>query len=1472
MVDNSPKTQLNNQPLSDSPQERLRQRIASLSPAQQQLFRQRLEAQGIPWNVAVAPEKNAKLSLIPRPKRLPLSASQKHLWVLHQLYPTTTAYHIALVLRMQGSLKPQALQQSLQEIIDRHESLRTVFLQEDNRPYVEVLPQVQLILSLTDLRGEKDPAAEAIRQQNQLAQKSFNLKRGPLIRAELWQIADDTFEFGLVLHHLVADGWSRGVLLRELAFNYRSQLLVESELQLPKLTVQYPDYVLQQQRWLEGDECQRQKAYWKQQLADLPELTLLTDGVAGTRFASQICTKTFSVEQTQVIKAIAAQSGVTVFMLLLTVFKLLLHRYSGQNNGQSDIAVGVPVAGRNVSEVEPLIGFFVNTLVMRSRLNSQASFPQWLQQVQANLADALQHQEIPFSEVVDAVGAARVPGKNPLFSVMFQVQSAGYQLQNAEQLGLGMPDLAISQRWIAPTETKFDMSWHVIERDGKLLVATEYRTALFERSRIEQMLGHFHTLVDAVVENPSQKVSQFSLLSNLEKERILTDWSQGESVEKTTHCFPQRFEQQVEKTPNAIATCDYAQQGKTQTKVAQQRTVRSLTYQQLNCRANKLAHWLRSKGVESESLVGICLTPGIDLLTALLATLKVGAAYVPIDPTLPLERIRYMLADAKPAILIVRSDSLDLRLIEEDSVDVFYIDTEDHQLIAQPDLNLSTELTPENLAYVIYTSGSTGRPKGTQLTHGGLINYLDWCLAAYPIAEGCGAPVQSSVGFDATITSLFSPLLAGKQVVFGLGENEIESLQAALSMGFSFIKLTPAHLSALQPLLKTQQIQRHLLPKAFIIGGEALQSHHVDTWRKQYPEITLFNEYGPTEATVGCCIHRVTVQDSKNIPIGRPINGAQLYILDENKQIVPAGVPGELYIGGEGVAQGYLNQPGLTAERFVTLNLLGRLYKTGDLAAYQLNGTLQYLGRIDSQIKLRGFRIEPGEIEALLCQHEQIEQAVVVLRVEEDRRSLIAYVTTTAIPANKVSSNLVNILTEPLFNELRQQLSEFLPSYMLPSHIIRLESLPLTVNGKVDRAALPAPTVEESDVVQPRDRKERILLNIWQQILSREDVGIYDNFFEVGGDSISGMQIVSQAHEQGLQLTPAQLFEHQTIAEQAAIAKEKSADTFSTSLSTALPIGEVPLSPIQQDFFEKNLPNPHHYNQAVMVKVNSDIETPALQAALEQIVEHHDSLRLRFEAVKGVWQQQYETPEMISVPLDELDLTDQGEQALGEAIAALQASLHLTDGPLFRGALIVRSPHKYLLLIAHHLLVDGVSWRILLADLSVAYQQIVDKQPVAFPNKTTSFGYWTRHLKQQSFEAERAYWTKACCPVSPLPIDHSSGRNKVADEKEIVVCLNAEKTASLKTLRLPTNVVLLSALAQTFKQWSRDNVLVLDVEGHGRQAWDESLNLSRSVGWFTARYPLRLTLSAGTSDEQLDQIEQQIEQVPNGGVGYGALR
>ena len=1529
--------------------EALQQRIAALSPERRALLEQRLQRQGLSLVAVVSP-------LIPqsRPPAVPLSPAQQNLWVRHQLNPESSAYHIGLSWQLTGTLDIAALERSLSAIVQRHESLRTQFVAPAGRPCQQIRSHDSAaLLPVTNLSLLPKAAitAEVQRLTEQCVKQPFDLNQDSLLRAQLLQLDKTHSVLLLVLHHLVADGWSRGVLMRELATLYRD-FTNDAVPALPPLPIQYADYTLWQQQWLQGDACRIQLDYWRQQLSGLPALELPTDRPrpAVPNFISRTCTGTLSSDCVTALKTLSQQAGMTLFMTLLAAFKLLLHRYSAQE----DIGVGVPVANRNYPEVEPLIGFFVNTLVLRTRCTGRMTFRELLQQVRQVTADAFQHSEVPFAKVVEALQPNRDLSQNPLFQVMFQLQS-GYQSQNAANLDLNLPGLEVQQTWLDPCQTKFDLTWHGIEREDGLLLAVEYRLDLFDEARIQRMLGHFQTLLAGILAHPDCPVAELPLLSSAERHQLLVAWNQTQAPQPS-QCFHQQFEAQVTQTPDAVAVTDPTQQ---------------LTYDQLNRRANQLAHILQAQGIRPEALVGIHLSRSVELLVALLGVLKAGGAYVPIDPSLPAERVRWLLTDAQVALVVTsRAETL------AEIVDGVYptVDlSRDRDRIAQaPDHNPAVSLEPENLAYVIYTSGSTGQPKGTLLTHQGLSNYLNWATQTYPVAAG-GAPVQSAIGFDATITSLFTPSLVGQAVTLLPEIYELEALSQALkgSDTFGLVKLTPAHLKALEPLVlpPTPRLLHSSTPtlptQALILGGEALHGRDIAPWRQQFPQLRLVNEYGPTEAVVGCCVYDVPLDfTADTVPIGRPIANVQLYVLDPDLEPVPIGVPGELYIGGAGVARGYLNRPDLTAERFMpnpffesrrqkaegrneegnfeflvlssqfepTQNSKSKtqnshptsplphsptLYKTGDRVRYRPDGILEYLGRMDEQIKLRGYRIEPGEIEAALCQHPDVEQAVVVRREDLGAAAkLVAYVVEKVEGSRerrtenreqeesrpqtlKVNAQYPQTITShslphpPISHRLHQALADKLPAYMLPDYFVSLEALPLTVNGKVDKQVLPMPAIQTSDRDQTGrslTETEQQLAAVWAEVLQRDAVGLHDNFFELGGDSILAMQIIAKAHQVGLHLVPRQLFQYQTVAELAVVAEVQALSAVSQEPVT----GTVPLLPIQRDFFTQAQPEPHHYNQAVMVIVDSEAQPELLAQALQALVRHHDGLRSRFFCEAGIWQQVIQSPDAVTVSLDDLDLShlpaDAQAAALATAADDWQTSLHLSVGPLLR-AVRVRLGERgdRLLLIAHHLIVDGVSWRILLADLTTAYRQLASGSEVQLPPKTHSIQSWAQQLvalaQSGYFEAERSYWRDMCAPTAAIPTDFaaSADDNTVASMAEISIGLDAAQTQALLTMatqiyHTQVNEVLLTVLGQTLKPWTQSSTVLIDLEGHGRdldlQTLQDSspLDVSRTVGWLTTVYPLRLAMPSGAMTEQLRSVKEQLRAVPHQGVGYGVLR
>jgi amino acid adenylation domain-containing protein len=862
-------------------------------------------------------------------------------------------------------------------------------------------------------------------------------------------------------------------------------------------------------------------------------------------FCGKRRTRVLPASLTAALKCLSQQEGVTLFMTLLTAFNVLLHRYTGQD----DIVVGSPIANRNQADLEPLIGCFVNTLVLRTDLSHNPSIQALLKRVRQVALGAYAHQDVPFEQLVKTLQPDRDPSRTPLFQVMFALQNIpgitggieGWEVTTQEiNSNYDRSSSSIWQIQEIDTETaKFDLTVFIEERNTELFITLEYNTDLFKDETIDRLFEHFQIILNSIVVKPEQKISELTLLSPQEW-NDLSDWNNTKrhidifksEQNREDFCVHEWFEAQVNHTPNETAVL-FGEQG--------------LTYRELNQRANQLAHYLRSLGVQPETLVGICLERSLELMVGLIGILKAGGAYVPLDPTYPPERLAFMLTDAQAPILLTQSwllSTLQSLVTNQPNLTVICLD-KDWATIAQgnisqnaipqnaiPQDNQTNPVhltTPDNLAYAIYTSGSTGQPKGTLIHHRGLVNYLAWCIRAYPVVQGKGAPVHSSISFDMTITGLFSPLLVGRTVELLPEGFSLEYLSRALNQKTSsVVKVTPAQLKLLSQQVSPQNAAN--CTQAFIIGGEALTSEHLSFWREAAPHISLINEYGPTETVVGCCTYTVPQNQliSGSISIGCAIDNMQLYILDRYLQPVPIGVPGELYIGGVGLARGYLHRPDLTAERFIPHPFSqepgNRLYKTGDCARYHSDGTIEFLGRLDHQVKIRGFRIELAEIEGVLGKHPSVQECIVLARdIGSGQQELIAYIVPIASDAET-----------PTIEALRHFLSTQLPNYMIPTRFVLLKAFPLTVNGKVDRPKLPLPDALrpqlEAVYIPPHTELERSIASLWQSTLELDKVGMHDNFFDLGGHSLLLVQIHNQLQTQLQRSIPIiDLFKYPTI-------------------------------------------------------------------------------------------------------------------------------------------------------------------------------------------------------------------------------------------------------------------------------------------------------------------------------------------------------
>ncbi len=1397
--------------------------------------------------------------LLPRDRNaeLPLSFAQTRLWFLDQLEPNSAFYNIPLALRLVGTLEVAALEQSLQEIIHRHEALRTNFITVDGQPTQIIHTETNWRMPVIDWQDLSTTEQEIAGQQlvQQQAIQPFDLASEALVRATLVVLSETEHLMLVCMHHVVSDGWSMGVFVQELAVLYNAYSQGQTS-PLPPLPIQYADFAIWQRNWLQGDVLQTQLSYWQQQLANAPALlSLPTDRPrpAVQTFAGAYQEFALSKELTSGLAQLSQQQGVTLFMTLLAAFDTLLYRYTGV----ADILVGSPIANRNRSEIEGLIGFFVNTLVMRTNLAGNPSFSELLGRVREMAMDAYAHQDLAFEMLVEALQPERDLGHTPLFQVMFI-------LQNAPMSSVELAGLTVSSLPVESATAKFDLTLSMQNTAAGLVGVWEYRTDLFDASTIDRLTGHFVTLLEGIVTNPEERISQLPMLTQVEQQQLLVEWNDTQADYPQDRCIHQLFEEQVQRTPDAVAVVFENQQ---------------LTYHQLNCRANQLAHYLQSLGVGADVLVGLCVERSLEMVVGLLGILKAGGAYVPLDPEYPTERLSFMLEDVQASVLLTQQQLLEK--LPQHQAQVVCLDT-DWQLISQSSQdNPITAVQATNLAYVIYTSGSTGQPKGVMLSHRNLCNHMFWMQTTFPLTEKDKVLQKTPFSFDASVWEFYAPLLVGGQLLLAQPGGHTDSaylLELIAQQEVTTVQFVP---SLLQILIEQGGLETCHSLKQIFCGGEvlpvALQENLLSNLN-----VKLHNLYGPTEACIDATFWTCKQGIERQVvPIGRPIANTQIYILDEYLQPVPVGVPGELHISGAGIARGYLNCPELTKEKFIPNPFdNSKLYKTGDLARYLPDGNIEYLGRIDNQVKIRGFRIELGEIEARLSQYEDVQVCYVIAREDTtgDKR-LVAYV----VP---------HLGQTPTVSQLRSFLSGQLPTYMMPHAFVMLESLPLLPNGKVDRRALPAPDFRgelEVSFVAPRNQIEEILAQIWAEVLKVEQVGIHDNFFELGGDSILSIQIISRAKQAGLQLSLKQLFANQTIAHLATVADTIKAIAVEQGLVT----GTLPLTPIQHYFFEQNLPEPHHFNQSFLLSVPSDLKPELLKQVLQQLLVHHDALRLRFTQSESTWQQIYSAV-TDGVAFSQIDLSALPESEQKTAIeakaASLQASLNLSEN-LVQVAFFWLGIDKKarLLIVIHHLVVDGVSWRILLEDLQTAYQQLAQGKAMptyvnyALPAKTTSFKDWseklTEYAQSQTLKSEVAYWlNKSRFAVPPIPVDYTQGANTVASASTVSVSLNEAQTRALlqdvpKAYNTQINDVLLTALVLVLGKWTNSSSVLFNLEGHGREDIIDGVDLSRTIGWFTTIFPVLVELEATENPaDALKSVKEQLRSIPNKGIGYGLLR
>jgi amino acid adenylation domain-containing protein len=1062
------------------------------------------------------------LQPVSREGHLPLSFAQQRLWFLDQLEPGSPTYLLPLAIRLSGPLHLATFQHSVQAIVQRHEVLRTTIFTVNGEPRQIIDPILRLPLPLVDLSELPVPQREALARQMALqeSEQPIDLASKPLLRATLLRLSPNEHILLLTLHSIISDSWSMGIFMRELASLYQA-FTQNQPSPLPSLSIQYADFASWQRQWLQGEVFDTQLAYWREQLRDLPALLRLPThyprpGVQrfqGERYVFQL-----PQPLSLAVRVLSQREGVTLFMTLLAAFQLLLARYSGQD----DIVVGTPISNRTRTEIEPLIGCFVNTLVLRTRLSGEPTVRELLQRVREMVLGAYAHQDLPFEQIVEALQPKRDPSRNPLFQVMFE-------LQHAPQLALDLTNLTLEPLEIEIHTARFDLTLTMEESEAGLVGTLEYSIDLFEARTIAQMVTHLQRLLEGMVADPEQSIWLLPFVSVAERHQLLVEWSHTTGAYLHDKCIHELFEQQVKRTPDAIAVVFEDEQ---------------LTYSELNARANQLARHLEKVGAGPEVLVGICLDRSVGMIVGLLGILKAGSAYVPLDPTYPKERFAFLLEDSQIAILLTQQRLA--HALPTHTARSVYLDSDWHLIAQESKANSASGVQPAHLAYVIYTSGSTGQPKGVLIPHHALTNYVEYARDRFGLLPDDHVLQFASISFDASAEEIYPCLISGATLFLrtDIMLNSVATfLQQCQAWSITTLNLPTAYWHELIRSLETDAVSFPPTICKVIIGGERALPELLTIWQKNVDQrVRLFNTYGPTETTIAVTTAELhgNIQQAKQqreVLIGGPIPNVSIYLLDAHFQQVPVGVAGELYIAGICLARGYLRRPELTAERFLpdpfSNDPAARLYKTGDLARYLPDGQLEYLGRTDTQVKIRGYRIELGEIEAVLARHPGVSEAVVIARTPgtEQRREevfgdkqLVAYV--VARQQHEAPTQV----------DLRRFLAKQLPVYMLPSAFVLLETLPLTPNGKVDHHALPIPensrSLKDNDYVAPRTPVEKLVAGIWGEVLKLEQVGIHDNFFELGGHSLLATQIAFRVSDTlQLNVSLRTVFEFPTVAE-----------------------------------------------------------------------------------------------------------------------------------------------------------------------------------------------------------------------------------------------------------------------------------------------------------------------------------------------------
>ncbi|MBU3108710.1 non-ribosomal peptide synthetase, partial [Clostridium gasigenes] len=1349
-----------------------------------------------------------------------MSSAQRSMYLIWKMDKESTVYNMPAGYKLEGTVIVDNIKNALQKIIDRHEILRTCFLMEDGKLVQKVFDEVEASYSYEESKRE-------IYQILNEFTKPFNLDKGNLVRMKVVKI-EEQYYLLIDMHHIVSDGMSMGIFVKEFSTLYNGG-------ELEELSLQYKDY----SEWMRGRNLDSQKEYWGSQFdGEIPVIDIPYDYKRPLEQSHEGAITSIEIKKEikNGIKELCKITGATEYMVLLAAFMVVLNKYTGQE----DIVVGTPISGRTNKDMESMMGMFVNTLAIREKPESEKSFLKFVDEVKESCLKAYENQEYPFEELVEEVQIRRDFSRNPLFDVTFG-------LENNEKVNISMDNVRIEQIWGEHGVSKFDLTLMIGSSEGGYFVHAEYCIALFKKETINRFLLHYKEVLYNVIANPKMLIGEIKVVTKEEENLILNKFNDTYVEYDREKTIIDMFEEQVKKVPKNIAVVFGNEE---------------ITYKELNEKANSLARVLIKNGAGADKIVGIMLERSIEMIVAIIGVLKSGSAYLPIDPSYPENRIEYMVKNSKANILLSLPMLLDRINFYGNALDMSKKELFDKDVTSLNNINSS-----KDIAYIIYTSGTTGNPKGVMVEHRNIANTLCWRKNHYDFNENDSTLQIPSFSFDSSVEDIFTALISGGKLVL-INENkrlDIDYLKnIMLKEKITNFLITPSLYTA---ILSTD-LQNVKTLKKVTVAGESIPNKIIKEHFEKFTKVELFNEYGPTENSVCATVYKF-LKDNDKVLIGTPISNTRVYILDGKNNILPIGVKGQLCISGFGLTRGYLNNDKLTEEKFVSnpYEPGEKMYKTGDLARWLSDGNIEFLGRIDHQVKIRGFRIELEEIANVLCGIDYINDVAVIAKEDgSGEKAIYAYV---------VSDINVD------FKKVKKEIHRELPEYMIPTYMMKIEEIPVTRNGKLDKRALPdivRGSIEQ--YIAPRNEVEKTLVEIWQSVLGVKIIGIDDDFFNLGGDSIKAIQVISRAKAKGCYFGIKDLFSNSNIKD---LSKKIKHNVLRINQDEVT--GEVDLTPIQKWFFEMNFEENYHWNQSTMLFSKDGFEKELIEKSFNAIVTHHDALRMVYKNENGKIKQINRSIDEKLYDLNIYDYRDNeciDDNKIKEICNYIQASISLEGGPLVKLGLFKTNKGDHLLIVIHHLVIDGVSWRILYEDLEKAYMMAKDGKEVILQEKTTSFKDWSSNQKKYAntynTKKQLEYWAGINSKeIEKLPKDKDGEIAEFCNLKIIGSELTKEETEKLlkhsnRAYNTEINDILLSALSLTISQWTEKENTLINLESHGREEIIEDVDITRTIGWFTSQYPVVLKNSDNDLGMLIKNTKDLLRRIPNKGIGYGIIK